>query len=47
MKQIYETPDIEIIKFALKTCVLAKSNEGEGDIVEGTINTEPTVPRWD
>lgn len=35
MKSLYETPEVEIFKFSLKTCVLAVSMNDVNDNEEG------------
>lgn len=42
MKKIYESPELEVFKFKLNTCVLAKSNTEENTGNEN-VGTQPDV----
>ena len=43
MRNKYETPDIEIVKFAFKTNVLAVSDDPENDIVDNPDKPKPEI----
>ena len=48
MRLKYESPDIEIVKFSLKTSVLAASGDDpENSIVDNPTQQKPTVPGMD